>query len=104
MPGADLAWLLIRATNVAVRSTVGWTGLGARRDGRTGQIKGRFPNRFLGDRPTVGVSRRHAGRRFDPAHTEGAASCREVWCRDPAWSGVGRQLLMSPSDGWPPWS
>ncbi len=42
-----------------------------------GQGKGRFPDRFLGDRCTVGVPRRHAGRRVDPAQTEGAASRRD---------------------------
>jgi hypothetical protein len=39
-----------------------------RRGGGTGQIKGCFPDGFLGDRGTVGVSRDLAGRRFDPAH------------------------------------
>jgi hypothetical protein len=52
--GADFARLLIRATTWLFASARLFVG--ARRDRGTGQIKGRFPNGFLGDRHTVGVS------------------------------------------------
>jgi DNA-binding winged helix-turn-helix (wHTH) protein len=60
----------------AVRSTVNWTACGrtTRRGHRSNQS--RFPNGFLGDRRTIGVSRGHGSRRLDPVHTEGAASGR----------------------------
>jgi len=75
--GADFARLLVRATTWLFARPSAGLFVGARRDGGTGQIKGRVPNGFLGDRRTVDVSRRHAGRRFDPVHTDGAASCRD---------------------------
>ena len=66
----------------AVRSTVARSPCQRPTRRGIGQVKGWLPNGFHGDRHTVGVSRDHPGRRFDPAPTEGAASCRD-WISSP---------------------
>ena len=54
----------------AVRSIVAWGARQRPMRRGAGQVKGRFPDGFLGDRRTVGGSRGHFGRRFDAARTE----------------------------------
>jgi DNA-binding winged helix-turn-helix (wHTH) protein len=59
--------------NAAVRATIAWTACGrtTRRGRRSNQRS------VPGKRRTVGAFRGHAGRQFDPAHTEAAASGRD---------------------------
>ena len=69
----------------AVRSTVAWSA--CQRPMRRGHWSSqRSVPQWISRRPPHGVSRSHAGRRFDPAHTEGAASCRD-WISSPVRKG-----------------
>jgi DNA-binding winged helix-turn-helix (wHTH) protein len=69
----------------AVRSTVAWSA--CQRPMRRGHWSSqRSVPQWISRRPPHGVSRSHAGRRFDAAHTEGAASCRD-WISSPVRKG-----------------
>ena len=59
-----------------IRSPSSGMLLGSRRDDGVWPSQGLRPHGFLGDRYTMGLSRDHAGGRFDPARNRGTASGR----------------------------
>ena len=80
----------------AVRSTVAWSACQrpARRQDRSSE---RLVPQWISRRRPVGAPRDFSSRRFDPAHTEGTASCR-YWISLPCKKERERDDTLSSSD------